>query len=377
MNNNRYLQKYIIDDLKTKMVFLAGPRQVGKTTLALKLLHTENTKHPAYLNWDDLKTRKSLIKGDLPANQNLIVLDEIHKYKKWRNLVKGFYDTHKSDTQFLITGSAKLNLYSRGGDSLQGRYHFHRLHPFSINELGNSNDNLNTLLEFGGFPEPLFSQSKKTWRRWQKEKLRLIIEEDVRTLERVQEIQLLELLASSLPDKIGSQLSFKSLAEDLSVSDKTVKNWIQILENLYFCFRIPPYGGPKLKATKKEQKLFMWDWSTCELPGIRFENLVACQLLKYCHFLEDTEGYDMELRYFRDVDQREVDFIVLKDKKPIFAVEAKLSDDQINKNLIYLEQRSNIPQLFQVHMGKKDYIKSGTRCRSLPFLTFAKELNLP
>jgi uncharacterized protein len=137
-----------------------------------------------------------------------------------------------------------------------------------------------------------------------------------------------------------------------------------------------PYGAPKIRAVKKEQKLYMWDWSTCENEGARFENMVASQLMKYCHFLEDTEGHSMELRYFRDVDQREVDFVVLKDKKAIFAVEAKLSEETISKHLHYLEERTKVPKLYQVHLGTSDFIKSGTRCRSLPLGKFVEELGM-
>lgn len=367
MNKKRYLTKNIADDLKSKMVFLSGPRQVGKTTLALGLLGSENEKHPAYLNWDSVKNRKQIMAGEIPDYEKLIVLDEIHKFSKWRNLIKGLYDTNKSTTSFLITGSAKLNVYSRGGDSLQGRYHNYRLHPLTIDELHGSKEDISTLLKFGGFPEPFYSQNTRTWRRWTRDRNQLLINEDIKTLERVRELHLIELLLEALPSKVGSPLSIRSLAEDLQVADNTVKNWIQILENLYFCYRLPPYGAPKIKAVKKEQKLYLWDWSTCLNDGAKFENLVAGHLNKFCHFLEDTEGHSMELRYFRDASSREVDFIILKDKQPIIAIEAKLNEENISPNLFYLEQRTEIPHLFQVHLAKKDYKKSGSRCRSIPF----------
>jgi predicted AAA+ superfamily ATPase len=173
----RYLKKPVAEDLKRKMVFIGGPRQIGKTTLALTYLSEPNEKHPAYLNWDNILIRSALLKGELPPNENIIVLDEIHKYARWRNLVKGFYDTGKSDTSFIITGSARLDYYSKGGDSLQGRYHFYRLHPFSLREFSSSptENDVQCLLKFGGFPEPFLRAQEEFWRRWQRERLQRVI----------------------------------------------------------------------------------------------------------------------------------------------------------------------------------------------------------
>ena len=171
---DRYLKKAVFADLAEKMVFLGGPRQVGKTTLALGLLDGGSETHPAYMSWDDIAARKALLQGALPGDEELIILDEIHKYKGWRNLVKGFYDVNKSSKRFLVTGSAKLDHYRRGGDSLQGRYHYHRLHPLSLYEINTvpSRSDLDHLLRFGGFPEPFLKGSARHWKRWQRERPR-------------------------------------------------------------------------------------------------------------------------------------------------------------------------------------------------------------
>lgn len=380
MNNKiekRYLNEQIKNDLKEKMVFIGGPRQVGKTTLALSILK-DNKK--AYINWDSPSEKKDIVKGIIPSDQKLIVLDEIHKYKFWRNLVKGLYDKHKGKTSFLITGSARLDYYRRGGDSLQGRYHYYRLHPFTLPEL-NKNPNksdFETLLKFGGFPEPLFKSEEKHWKRWNRERLTRITQEDLITLEKIKEISQLSLLISALPEKVGAILSLNSLKEDLNVAFETTDRWINILENLYHCFRISPYGFSKLRTAKKEKKLYLWDWSICyEDSGKCFENFVASHLLKYCHYIEDTEGDEMRLTFLRDSEKREIDFVVLKNNKPIFAVECKSGSENISKNIKYFSKRiDQIPFFYQVHTKNKDFEDPNYRVRVLPFIKFCKIINL-
>ena len=374
----RYLASPIKDDLQYKMVFLGGPRQVGKTTLALGILGAGKRRHPGYLNWDDPGARPALMRGDLPGGERLLVFDEIHKYPRWRNLVKGLYDTRDDEVSFLVTGSARLDHYRKGGDSLQGRYHHYRLHPFSLGELNAaaSSSDLETLMQFGGFPEPLLSGEVRIWRRWQRERLSRVVYEDLRDLENVRQVALIELLLEALPERVGSPLSIRSLSEGLQVAHATVGHWLGILENLYVCFRIPPFGAPRIRAVKKETKLYFWDWSQAREPGGRFENLVACHLLKYCHHLEDTEGCRMELRFLRDTDLREVDFVVLQDRKPLFAVECKSGEKSPGKAIAYFRQRTEIPAFYQVHRGRRDYATNdGTRV--LPFRTFCRELDLP
>ncbi len=374
----RYLKKSILRDLAEKMVILGGPRQVGKTTLALSLLPGGSESHPAYLSWDAIPARKMLLRGELPADQPLILLDEIHKYRGWRNLAKGFYDTGKSRRRFLITGSARLDHYRRGGDSLQGRYHFHRLHPFSLQELGSavSRETLAQLLEFGGFPEPFLKADRRHWQRWQRERLTRVIHEDLINLEHVKEVSQIDLLASVLPDRVGSPLSINNLRQDLSVAFETVDRWITILENLYVCFRIPPHGLPKLRAVTKERKLYMWDWSLCEDPAARFENLVASNLLKYCHWMEDNEGESMELRFLRDAARREIDFVVVRGRKPVFAVECKTGERELSRNIAYFAPRSGVPLFYQVHLGTKDVEVPAARARILPLSTFTSILGV-
>jgi uncharacterized protein len=372
----RYLKKPVKEDLKSKMVFVGGPRQVGKTTFALTFLPEPSEKHPAYLNWDDISVRSGLLKGELPGGEKLFILDEIHKFAGWRGLVKGFYDTNRSELSFIITGSARLDYYKKGGDSLQGRYHYYRLHPFSMTELNTKptiND-FNLLLKFGGFPEPCLRGEEKFWRRWQRERLQRVIYDDIRDLENVKEISLLELLAGELPNRVGAPLSVKNLKELLQVAHETVERWINIFERMYYCFRIPPYGPRRIRAVKKEQKLYLWDWSIIPDSGPRFENFVASHLLKYCHFMEDTQGFEMDLRFLRDTDKREMDFVVLKDKKPLFAVECKTGEKNINPSIFYFMERTQIPKFYQVHTEKRDYEKKGVRV--IPFRKLIRELSL-
>ncbi len=374
----RYLEPAITPVLPRKMVFIGGPRQVGKTTLALSLVGKgADETHPAYFNWDDPRAAARVRRLELPPGEPLLVLDEIHKYARWRNLVKGIYDTEKSRRRIVVTGSARLDYYRKGGDSLAGRYRYFRLHPFSLRELSASptKSDVDALLHFGGFPEPLLQQDERELRIWQRDRIARVVRDDLRDLEQVREISLVEQLVDLLPARVGSPLSIKSVREDLEVDHKTVERWLTILENLYLCFRISPFGSPKVRAVKKERKLYLWDWSMTPEGGPRFENLVASQLLKYCHWIEDTEGHAMELRFLRDTDKREIDFVVLQNRKPLFAVECKSGERGVSPAIRYFAERTSIPRFFQVHLGDSHFETGAVTV--LPFRTFCRELSLP
>lgn len=366
----RYLEEQIQKDLKEKMVFVAGPRQVGKTTLSKHLI--SSPKH--YLNWDTAEDREKIIKMQLPA-KGLIVLDELHKYRLWRNYLKGLYDSRKDKCQFLVTGSAKLDYYRFGGDSLQGRYHYLRLHPLSFAELKMKTvAELKTLLQLGGFPEPFFKGKDIDAKRWSLEYRTRLIREEVQSLEGIENLGQLELLMLRLPDLVGSPLSINALREDLQLNHKTVTRWLMALERLYAIYRLPPFGAPKLQAVKKEQKHYHMDWTLVKDPGFRFENLIASHLLKWTQYLYDTQGRDVELRYFRDTQKREVDFVITEDRKPIQFIECKLADDEINPGLKYLKARFPNVESFQISLqGKKDYL-SKDDIRVCPATEFLKEL---
>lgn len=376
LTKHRYIADDCNQDLAEKMVFVGGPRQVGKTTLALHLLG-QDASHPSYLNWDIDRDRQRILSGQLPPD-HLIVFDEIHKYARWRGLLKGFYDEFAPQRSALVVGSARLDHYRKGGDSLLGRYHYYRLHPFSLRELDvkPSADDLRLLLNYGGFPEPLAKQNASHWRRWSLQRRSRVLREDLIDLERVAEVSLLELLYIALTHRVSAPLSLQSLREDLQVSHDSIRRWLTIFENLYLTFRISPYGSPRIRAVKKEQKLYFWDWSEVPEEGARFENLVACQLLKYCHFREDTQGHVMELRYLRDTDKREVDFVVLEDGRALFAVECKLADSTASPHLRYFKDRTPIADFYQVHAEGKDY-QLARGIRVLPLERFVVELNLP
>ena len=275
---------------------------------------------------------------------------------------------------------ARLDHYRRGGDSLQGRYHYHRLHPLTLHELNSKpqQSDLDVLLQFGGFPEPFLKQSTRHWKRWQRERQSRVIQEDLITLERVREVSQLQLLAQLLPARVGSLLSIANLRQDLSVAFETADNWVTIFENLYYCYRIMPYGLPHLRAIKKDRKIYLWDWSVCESESARFENLVASHLLKYCHFREDTEGEDMSLRFLRDSEGREIDFVVLKNGKPEFAVECKSGSRGLSRNIRYFVARSPIPRFYQVHLEAQgaDTEWPEAKARILPFTRFCELLKL-
>lgn len=383
----RYLEDTLRKDLEEKMVFLSGPRQVGKTTLAKVFIENEEDR---YLNWDRREDRKEILSGRWPATRCTVVLDELHKYGRWKNWIKGEFDTHGGRVRFLVTGSARLEIYRKGGDSLQGRYHAHRLHGFSIGELLGSGreiqpggeldfpgtwdpESLTLLMRFGPFPEPLLKQNERTLRRWRRERLDRFFREDVRELENVRDLSSMELLADLIETKVGGLLSLQSLRENLEASHKAVAHWMEIFERLYLCHRIAPFAHKTVRSLKKMPKLYLWDWSSVPNEGPRFENLVASHLLKLKHAMEDQEGYRIGLHYLRDAEKREVDFLVTFEKKPWFAVECKVGADHSSPSLTYFGERIGIPYLYQIHLGGGKDVLDG-RVRVMPAAKFLAAL---
>ncbi len=340
-SNSRYLDQQIEKDLLRKMVLLSGPRQCGKTTTAKYLLNKNNGDISRYLNYDSLDDRLKIRKEIFPMGRGLIVLDEIHKFSRWRQVIKGLFDKRKEEIKILITGSAKLDHYRHGGDSLQGRYHLLRLFPFSYLEIKDRHKNgVSRLLDNGPFPEPFLENSSVEPLRWAKEYNSRLVREEIKDLESIKDISLLEILADRLPGLVGSPLSINSLREDLQVAHQTVARWLDIFENTYLIFRIYPFGSPKIKAVKKESKHYHFNWIFVEEEGARFENLIAFHLLKHCYFLEDSLGKKIELRFFRDIDLREVDFVVLENNKPVLFIECKYSSKANEcKPLQYLKNK--------------------------------------
>ncbi len=353
LSMRRYLHTQVASDLDEKMVFLGGPRQVGKTTLAKTLL----AEPSGYLNWDIPAQRARILKRELP-DTDMWVFDELHKNRRWHNFLKGVFDEFGDERRILVTGSARLDLYRYGGDSLQGRYHYLRLHPLSVAELGSTApSDIEALFTLGGFPEPFLRGSAAAARRWSVEYRNRLIREEVASLESVRDLGAMEQLMLALPERVGSPLSRNSLREDLELNHQTVTRWLDIFERLYAIFRLPPFGAARLRAVKKEQKHYHFDWSIVPDDGPRFENLVASLLLKWVHFQFDTEGRELDLRYFRDVDGREVDFVVVERRKPILMVEAKLTAGPVSPALRYLKQKFPACDAYQVHLrGERESV---------------------
>jgi predicted AAA+ superfamily ATPase len=378
MLKKRYLTDFIVEDLAEKMVFVGGARQVGKTTLSTDLVAAKFKSHE-YFNWDNRADRTRIINSDWPGVSELLILDEIHKYKKWKTLIKGEYDKLKSRYKFLVTGSSRLDIYRKGGDSLQGRYHYYCLHPFSLAEVLNKKNNITPFKEieidshdnssdldflnrFGGFPEPLLKQNMRFLRRWHNEKTERLFREDIRDTEQIRDLGSMKLLSDMLPGKVGSLLSLNAIREDLEVSHRAVTNWLDILESFYYQFRIYPYVGKAIRSIKKVPKLYLWDWSEIADKSARFENLIASHLLKLVNFLKNHGGYKTRLYYLRNVDKKEVDFLVTVDEKPWFAVEVKLNEEAPDKTLFYFKEKLNIPFVYQVlEKANTDRLKTGIR----------------
>jgi predicted AAA+ superfamily ATPase len=346
----RFIEEFVKKDLQKKMVFIGGPRQCGKTTLAQSILKAAGSGQ--YFNWDKLADRKKILGGDWYDENYLLVFDEIHKHRKWKTLIKGYFDTEKLKHQFLVTGSARLDTYQRGGDSLLGRYHYWRLHPFTLFDIpkGISREEAYLrLIKVGGFPEVFLDNDEREARRWREERSRRILQEDVRDLEQINNLSAMELLLDHLRDRVGSTLAVSNLAQEVGVSPTTAGKWIQIFEKMYLIFVVRGYDKKITRAVHKPIKVYFFD--NAEVRGdesARFENFVATHLLARNHFFQDYHGYSTDLYYVKDKNQREVDFLITRDKKPTELIECKINDKSISKNLVSFAEILNVEKATQI-----------------------------
>jgi len=338
----RYITPYILDDLHSKMVFISGPRQVGKTTLAKGIL-SDHFSSGRYLDWDLDEDRQDILKKRWDIDEKLLIFDELHKFPRWKTWIKGIYDVSHQSHAFLVTGSARLDIYRRGGDSLMGRYHPWRLHPFTLDELPKGispKEGFQRLMTFGGFPEPFIGGDERAARRWRRERFDRVLREDIRDLESIRNIQLLGIFVDMLRQRVGGLITLSNIATDLQISPKTAKVWLEVLERMYLLFTVRPYTRSLPRAVLKPPKVYFFDNADVLAgEGEQFENLVATSLLKRLHFLEDREGYRYELRYLRDKEGREIDFVIIKENRVEELIEAKWSDDKISKSLLYYAER--------------------------------------
>lgn len=363
----RYLEPHICKDLAKKMVFIGGPRQVGKTTMAKNI--AQDYANPTYLNWDSRDDKKAILANTFAGGTELVIYDEIHKYRDWKNHLKGVYDTRKGDFAILVTGSARLDLYQKGGDSLLGRYFYYRLHPLSIAELlgkpydretsKGSKDGMvfaehipsavwQDLITFGGFPEVYMAKDQRDLKRWHHDREKRLIQEDIRDVSNIRDLSTLEILATLLPERVGSLFSLNALTTDLKVTHKTISHWMDTLEQMYFCYRIYPYQHSLLKSLRKEPKIYMWDYTGIDDVGAKYENIVANHLLKYTHYLTDIYGIPAELYFLRDKEQREVDFCMVADGVIECIIEVKAKKTSISPHLKYFKEKLSAKYAYQL-----------------------------
>ena len=354
--------------LYRQMVFLSGPRQVGKTTLG-KCFATD------YLNWETKDVRRLILKGARAVGDSLglvrdgdkkriLVFDEIHRYSKWKGFLKGFFDQYEDQARIFATGSARLDVYKRGGDSMMGRYFPYRIHPLSVAELlapsipdekdvirmprSISDDQWEALNVFGGFPEPLTNGSMRFLRKWRSLRLEQLVREDIRDVTRSVELDQIEALAMILANRSGDQLVMASLACDVMTSEPTVKKWIALLKALYYGFTVKPYYKNVENSIRKTPKWYLRDWSGIEDAGKRTETFVACHLLKAVEGWSDLGFGEFDLFYLRDKKKREVDFLVTRDKKPWFVAEVKAADEKLSPALALFQRQTGAEHAFKI-----------------------------
>jgi len=352
-----------------QMALVSGPRQVGKTTACRSI-------SDAYLNWDNIDDRRRLLRGpaalaealqldQLRARAPIAVLDELHKYTKWKTLLKGFFDTYGDRVRLIVTGSSRIDIFRRGSDSLMGRYLLYRMHPFSVGESLRTavpskelqppaeiaTSDWDALWEHGGFPEPFFRRDSRFTRRWRSLRQEQLSHEDLREVAQVTDLGTMETLMQLLAERSAQQLVYSSLAREIQVSVDTVKRWIDLLARLHYGFMVRPWFANVAKALRKEPKWFQRDWSGLADDGARAETLVACHLLKAVEGWTDLGFGDFDLRYLRDKQKREVDFLVVRDRKPWFLIEVKLSETNLAPSLAYFQGQTKAAHAFQVVMS--------------------------
>ncbi|MSU36429.1 MAG: ATP-binding protein [Pedosphaera sp.] len=351
------------------MALISGPRQVGKTTVCRSL-------SDAYLNWDNFDDRRCLLRGpaalaerlhldQLRAKPPIAVFDELHKYAKWKTLFKGFFDTHGDRVRLIVTGSSRLDVFRRGGDSLMGRYLLYRMHPWSVGEClrtdlpsqeiqlpGEPTEaHWDALWEHGGFPEPFLKRDIRFTRRWRSLRQEQLAREDLRDVTHITDLGTMETLMQILAERSAQQLVYSNLAQEIQVAVDTAKRWIDLLGRLHFGFIVRPWFKNVAKALRKEPKWFLRDWSGLTDDGARAETFVACHLLKAVEGWTDLGFGDFELRYLRDKQKREVDFLVVRERKPWFLVEVKLTNTNLSPSLAYFQDQTKAPHAFQVVMN--------------------------
>ena len=329
----------IVKDLARKMVFVNGPRQVGKTSLAFAI--SKGFEKSLYLNYDNISHRDIIRKADWLPDTRLLILDELHKMEGWKNYLKGIYDTKPAHQQILVTGSARLEAFRQSGDSLAGRFFRHRLNPLSMAEIPDSTGNtLDLLLERGGFPEPFLSESTDDVNRWRLLYIDGLIRTDILDFEKIHDFRAIQLTLELLRRRVGSPVSWSSLARDVNCSPNTIKRYVEILESIFIIFRVHPFHRNIGRSLLKEPKIYFYDTGmVIGDEGIRLENLVAISLLKHLNWIEDCKGRRSELKTLRTKEKKEVDFVMVEDGEPKLIVEVKLSDTNISPSLNYFHKK--------------------------------------
>lgn len=377
----RYIHDFILKDLAKKMVFIGGPRQAGKTVLAKQILTDfpyRTEKQGLYFNWDVDEDRSRILEKSWGEREELVVFDELHKFRRWKNWIKGVFDSEREERRFLVTGSARLDVYRRGGDSLLGRYHYWRLHPFTLSEIPagiSSEEAFQRLMTVGGFPEPFLDNNEAEARRWRKERFDRILRDDIRDLEPLRDIATLSLFVDALRKRVGQMVVLDNIVQELQVSHKTLKHWLEILEKMYVVFVIRPWTKKIPRAIQKPFKVYFFDNAdVLGNEGARFENLVATTLLKRCHFIEDSQGYSCELSYIRDKEKREVDFAVIQEGKIEELIEAKYAEENFSTSLAYYAERFQPKRTVQIVATLKKTKSKGKLIMESPFETLSQPL---
>lgn len=311
-----------------QVLIIQGPRQVGKTTLALELVKDLKSKGPSRIfNCDDPDHRELLENKGLEALKNtigqakIVFIDEGQKLSTIGQTLKLLADHYKKTVQVIVTGSSAINLLDRTQEALTGRKKVYTLYPISLEEAAGGDigrSKLENLLVFGNYPHVVTARKKEDKIGSLKELKTSYLYRDVFDFQGMKNADVFMNLVKALAYQVGSEVSYTELANLLRINRATVDRYIHILEQSFIVFRLPVFTRNKRRELSKLRKIYFYDtgirnaiinnfssFDTRDDSGALWENFMVVERMKYREYHRiETNQY-----FWRTYDGSEVDLV--------------------------------------------------------------------